>query len=443
MVDFGALALLPALGVPALAAALIMALRRRSRLRQAAVRIDGLLQELARRRAEVRDAELERSRFLAAFSHDLKQPMQAVNLYLDGIERGLAAAGMEAAERARALESLLRLKQGIGYMNEVFDSVLDISRLDSGVLAVGAERVHLQSFCERLLRQHQRVADDLGLALQLRADDMGRACADTDPRLLERILRNFISNALRYTRRGGIRVRISERDGRCRIAVVDTGSGIAAGMRRKIFEEFNRGDSAAMAEQGVGLGLSIARRLAGRIGASVSVRSHVGLGSVFAIDLPLCTHGPSEAEARAMQEERLLRGVLTEVVVRPPANTLLVCLDGDPEVAHALGLIAPGLGVEVLAAASSAEAIRELARIDRVPSVLLVDARLPSEPAMQAVMRINEEFNAEFPLILCSDEPLLAEPDPGRGARVSVLIRPFGAERLREAINRSLSRLKS
>ncbi len=439
MVELGALAVLALLGVPAL----LLALRRRTRLRNATLRIDGLLQELARRRAELRDADIERSRFLAAFSHDLKQPMQAINLYLDGIERSLVAAGMENGERSRALESLLRLKQGIGYMNEVFDSVLDISRLDSGAMAVAAERVHLQSLCERLLRQHQRIADDLGLELQLRGDGMGRAFAHTDPRLLERILRNFISNATRYTKRGGIRLRISERGGRCRITVVDTGSGIAAGMRSKIFEEFNRGDSAAMAVQGVGLGLSIARRLAGRIGASVSVRSHVGLGSAFAVDLPMSAGSLSDAESRAMQEARLMRGILTEVVVSPPANTLLLCLDGDPEVAHALGLVAPGLGVEVLAAASSSEAIRELARLNRVPSVLLVDARLPSEPAMQAVMRINEEFNADFPLILCSDEPLLAEPDTGQGARVSVLYRPFSADRLREAINRSLSSLRT
>lgn len=439
IVELGAIAVLGVLGV----AALVMALRRRARLRHATVRIDSLLQELARRRAELRDAELERSRFLAAFSHDLKQPMQAINLYLDGIERSLAAASMQPQERTRALESLLRLKQGIGYMNDVFDSVLDISRLDSGAMAVDAVRVHLQSLCERLLRQHQRIADDLGLALQLRADGMERAFAHTDPRLLERILRNFISNAMRYTKRGGMRVRIAQRGGRCRITVVDTGSGIAAGMRRKIFEEFNRGDGAAMAVQGVGLGLSIARRLAGRIGATVSVRSHVGLGSAFAVDLPLSAECLSEPEERAMQEARLMRGILTEVVVSPPSNTLLLCLDGDPEVAHALGLVAPGLGVEVLAAASADEAIRVLAEKDRVPSVLLVDACLPSEPAMQAVMRISEEFNTEFPLILCSDEPLLAEPEGGRGARVRVLYRPFSADRLREAINRSLSSLDS
>ena len=220
--------LLAALLLVLLAVFVVLALRRRARDGQTAVRIDALLQELARRRAEIREAELERSRFLAAFSHDLKQPMQAINLYLAGVERGLAAGAADHDDRERAGESLLRLRQGIAYMNEVFESVLDISRLDSGAMAVGAERVEMLPFCERLLRQHQRMADDLGLRLELRADGLARAAVQTDPKLLERILRNFISNAMRYTRRGGIRLRLRVDGARCRIAVVDTGAGVTA-----------------------------------------------------------------------------------------------------------------------------------------------------------------------------------------------------------------------
>ena len=437
-----AVGLLAALLLVLLAAFAVLWLRRRAREQQAAVRIDGLLQELARRRAEIRDAELERSRFLAAFSHDLKQPMQAINLYLAGVERGLAAGSHEHDERVRAGESLLRLRQGIAYMNEVFESVLDVSRLDSGAMAVGAERVQLQPFCERLIRQHQRMADDLGLRLELRADGFAQAAVQTDPKLLERILRNFISNAMRYTRSGGIRLRLRVHGTRCRIAVVDTGAGIAAGMRRKIFDEFNRGDNAAMAVQGVGLGLSISRRLAGRIGARISLQSHAGMGSIFAIDLPLAPAAAPEAERLQRQESRLLNEVLPQLVVSAPANTLLVSIDGDPEVGHALRLLAPGLGVEVLAVASADEAIQQLAQLNRVPSLLMVDAQLPSEPALQAVARVNDEFNNEFPLILCSDEPPLAGQEVGGVARSCVLTRPFSAERLRDAINQCLSSLR-
>lgn len=414
---------------------------RRQRAQRSHLRIDALLHELAQRRAELRDIEAERSRFLAAFSHDLKQPMQAINLYLGSIERSLAQAEMATQERGRATESLLRLKQGISYMNDVFDSVLDVSRLDSGAIEVGIERVHALPFCERVLLQHQRMADDLALKLELRADGCDQLVMHTDPRLLERILRNFISNAMRYTKSGGIRVRIAQRGSLCRISVVDTGSGIAAPLRKKIFDEFTRGDAAAMAAQGVGLGLSIARRLAARIGARIALRSHLGIGSVFTIELPVSVASLSDAERIALREARILQQLLPQVVVEAPANTLMVCIDSDPDVHHALHLLAPGLGVDILTAGDSTEAIQQLASANRVPGLLLVDAQLQSEAAAQAIARINDEFNAEIPVVLCSDEDHRSDVARQVGSKVMPLQRPFTAERLREAINAALSSL--
>ena len=419
---------------------LIVGWRRRSRRDQLTrQRIGDRLQELARRRAELRDLEADRSRFLAAFSHDLKQPMQAVNLYLGSIERSLATAVMASDERARSTESLLRLQQSIGYMNDVFDSVLDISRLDSGALHVRMERVHAWSFCERILAQHQRMADDLGLVLELKGTDASRAILKTDPRLLERILRNFISNAMRYTKHGGLRLRITQRGELCRISIADTGSGIAAPVRKKIFDEFTRGDATAMAAQGVGLGLAIARRLAGRIGGRIRLSSHVGLGSVFAIELPLSAVSLSDAERAAMRDAHLVERVLPQIVVEPPVNTLMVCIDADPDVANALRLLAPGLGIDIITADGSADAIRQLAAHNRVPSLLMMDAQLQTESVAQVITLINDEFNITIPVVLCSDEALVTNVEHHAGSPVTPLQRPFSAEKLREAMNASLS----
>ena len=413
--------------------------RRRRRDQVTRQRIDDRLHELARRRAELRDLEADRSRFLAAFSHDLKQPMQAVNLYLGSIERSLATAAMTSDERSRATESLLRLQQSVGYMNDVFDSVLDISRLDSGALEVRMERVHAWSFCERVLAQHQRMADDLGLVLELRGVDASQVALKTDPRLLERILRNFISNAMRYTKRGGLRLRIAQHGALCRISIVDTGSGIAAPLRKKIFDEFTRGDAAAMAAQGVGLGLAIARRLAARIGGRILLSSHVGLGSVFAIELPLSAASLSDAERTAMRDAHLVERLLPQVVVEPPVNTLMVCIDADPDVANALRLLAPGLGVDIITAGGSADAIRQLAVRGLVPSLLMIDAQLQSESVAQVITLMNDEFNTAVPVVLCSDDELLANIEQHAGSQVTLLQRPFTTEKLREAINASLS----
>jgi hypothetical protein len=261
--------------------------------------------------------------------------MQAVNLYLGSIERSLVTAAMTSDERARATESLLRLQQSIGYMNDVFDSVLDISRLDSGAMEVRMERVHAWSFCERVLAQHQRMADDLGLVLELRGVDASQMALKTDPRLLERILRNFISNAMRYTKRGGLRLRIAQHGVLCRISIVDTGSGIAAPLRKK--------------------------------------------------------------------------------------------------------MLAPGLGIDIITAGGSVDAIRQLAMRGIVPSLLMIDAQLQSESVAQVITLINDEFNTTVPVVLCSDEALVANIEQHAGSPVTLLQRPFSTEKLREAINAALS----
>jgi CheY-like chemotaxis protein len=257
--------------------------------------------------------------------------------------------------------------------------------------------------------------------------------------LLERILRNFISNAMRYTKRGGLRLRISQRGALCRIAIADTGSGIAAPLRKKIFDEFTRGDAAAMAAQGVGLGLAIARRLAARIGGRILLSSHVGLGSVFAIELPLSSTSLSDAERAAMRDAHLVARVLPQLVVEPPVNTLMVCIDADPDVANALRLLAPGLGIDIITAVGSADAIRQLAVRGLIPSLLMIDAQLQSEPVAQVITLINDEFNATVPVVLCSDDALLTNTAQHAGSPVTLLQRPFTAEKLREAINASLS----
>ncbi len=409
--------------------------RREQRRRR---RIDEMLQELAERRQTLRETEVDRSRFLAAFSHDLKQPMQAINLYLGSVERSLAHAPLDTTERARATESLLRLRQSMGYMNDVFDSMLDVSRLDSGALEVSIERVDGRDFCERIVAQHRRMAEDLGLTLTLRLPEQESFFLQTDPRLLERILRNFISNAMRYTQRGGIRLRLSRRGERCRIAVIDTGSGIAVTLRKKIFDEFTRGDNAVMTTQGVGLGLAIARRLAARIGARISLGSHVGIGSVFAIDLPLATEAISGSAQVALAETYLIERLLPQMLFEPPENTLLVCVDADPDVGNALRLLAPGIGISVIVAGSSDDAIRQLGAQGGVPSLLMVDAQMQSEPVAQVITRINDEFNSNIPVLLCSDESPFSDLQRQVGSPVTLLQRPFSTEKLRAAINAAL-----
>jgi CheY-like chemotaxis protein len=194
-----------------------------------------------------------------------------------------------------------------------------------------------------------------------------------------------------------------------------------------------------MAAQGVGLGLAIARRLSARIGGRILLSSHVGLGSVFAIELPLSAASLSDAERAAMRDAHLVERLLPQVVVEPPVNTLMVCIDADPDVANALRLLAPGLGIDIITAGGSVDAIRQLAMRGIVPSLLMIDAQLQSESVAQVITLINDEFNTTVPVVLCSDEALVANIEQHAGSPVTLLQRPFSTEKLREAINAALS----
>ena len=407
-------------------------------------RVAGLLEQVAQRRLELQEVEINRSRFLASISHDLRQPMHAINLYIGSIERSLLSAQQAPDERLRASESVLRLKQSVGYMNDIFDSLLDVSQLDTGVVRVSLDRVQALPFCKRLLEQFTRTAEELGIRIELCGEGAEQIFLQTDTRLLERIVRNFLSNALRYTRKGGIRLRLRVRDGVCRISVVDTGVGIPIAMKKKIFDEFMRLDQSAssLGSKGVGLGLSIARRLAARIGAHISLHSYVGMGSVFAVDVPLSTKRPSLQERHAQREERILQAVLPNITMSHAEDTLLVCLETDPDISNAMSLLAPALGLRLLVATSSAAVIAELGRLHRIPDLLLIDSQLPSETALQALASINDEFNLDIPAIVLSSDMSMELATLDRCLPVTVLQKPFSSDRLHEAINDGLSKSK-
>lgn len=407
-------------------------------------RVAGLLEQVAQRRLELQEAEINRSRFLASISHDLRQPMHAINLYIGSIERSMLSAQQAPDERERSAESLLRLKQSVSYMNDIFDSLLDVSQLDTGVLQVSSVRIRALPFCQRLLEQHARTVEELGLRLELRAEGAEQLFMQTDTRLLERVVRNFLSNAIRYTRKGGIRLRISRHGSLCRISVADTGVGIPAAMKKKIFDEFMQIDPTpgALLNKGVGLGLSIARRLAARIGAQISLHSYVGIGSVFSIDVPLAASAPSMEEQIAQREERFLQQILPNITFTHASETLLVCLETDPDIRHAMQLLAPSLGLRLLTATSSAAAISELNSLNRAPDLLLIDSQLPEETALQALARINDEFNLDIPAIIVSADMAMELATLSRSLPVTLLQKPFSSERLHAAINAGLSRAR-
>lgn len=289
-----------------------------------------------------------KSRFLAIASHDLRQPLHALTLFMSGLRARVT--GDEAREILTSMETAVRS------MQEMFRGLLDISKIDAGILVPAARDVDVGDLLRRLAGEFRPIAAERGLRLRVVP---GSARVTTDPVLLESVLRNFLSNAVKFTRRGRILLGTRRRRDRLRIEVYDTGPGIPTDLQERAFEEFARLPSAAGTE-GVGLGLAIARRLADLIGARIDLRSQVGRGSRFALELP-CLERPAPTPAITTEGHALV-------------GRRLLIVDDNPLVLAAVTRGLTDLGATV-AAASTVDAALAQARA-AAPDAAIIDFNL-------------------------------------------------------------------
>lgn len=308
----------------------------------------------AQRAAE--SANMAKSKFLAAASHDLRQPMHALTL--------LAGALVEE-ERADELRALTRhIVRSVEALEMLFNALLDISKLDAGITQPNSRDFPVEQLFERLRSDFSQMAASKYLSFHMRPT---RAVVHADMQLLEQILRNLLTNAVRYTESGGILVGCRRRGEGWRIDVVDTGIGIPPEEREKVFDEFYQiGNRARDRSQGLGLGLAIVRRLAGLMKLAIAVNSRPGHGTVFSVTLPAGT------------------GEVEEVVeVRTPGISFdmrrILVVDDEADVRMALALLLVGWGCDVLEAESYEQAVDEMQAGAWRPELAIVDLRLRGE----------------------------------------------------------------
>ncbi|MEG3170908.1 PAS domain-containing hybrid sensor histidine kinase/response regulator [Sphingomonas sp. ZB1N12] len=304
-------------------------------------------------RAVAETATRDKTRFLAAASHDLLQPLHAARLFCAALDEGKAP---HQGELVRAIDG------AIGSADTLLRALLDVSRLDAGGVVPKVERFAVGALIEELAAQFRPLAGERGLVL---ASHPGAFSVATDRSLLRSILQNFLSNAVRYSADGRIWIGARRRGGDVLIEVRDNGPGIAAADRERIFEEFERLESKGSAGGGVGLGLAIVRRIARLLGVAVELRSEPGRGTTFAVRVPLAPAGfdvplPTPSAARA-----LVPGLR------------VLCLDNDATILAALDAALRARRCVPLLAATIAEAM-ELAA-DEEPDVALVDFHLDEE----------------------------------------------------------------
>jgi two-component system CheB/CheR fusion protein len=316
--------------------------------------------EAARRAAD--RASVAKSRFLAAASHDLRQPLQTLALV-----QGLLARSVEG-EAAQKLVGVLG--QTLGAMSGMLDTLLDINQIDSGAVKADVVSVSIETLLGRLKDEFDYHAAAKGLELKVVSCS---AMVDSDPALLEQMIRNLLSNAIKYTAHGKVLVGCRRHDKHLSLEVWDTGIGISEAELSVIFEEYHQVENTARERsRGLGLGLSIVRRLGRLLDHKIGVRSQAGLGSVFTIVLPRSAVAPPEPNPELAEPA-------SPAGPQAPLGGAILVVEDDPEVRELLRMVLEGEGHSVAVAPNAAIALDLLARGQFQTALVLADYNLPGE----------------------------------------------------------------
>jgi signal transduction histidine kinase/CheY-like chemotaxis protein len=383
-----------------------------------------LERRIAERTRDLQAANEAKSRFLAAASHDLRQPIHALALLAGQLD----SCGSVSERKALSAE----ITRGIASLADLFDDLLDISRLEAGAVVAQNEDFAISAVLDAVSAQFGPLARQKGLHFTVRPS---RAWVHSDPVLLQRILLNFVSNAVRYTDRGGVLVACRRRSGHLQIGVWDTGCGIPEESRQEIFREFVQLHSTDRDRgKGLGLGLAIVARLAPLIGSSIELRSTLARGSMFAIRVPAVAPTltvdalPVHAHEHAPKYFMPFRGVFAVVV------------DDDAAALAGMQRALESWGCLVLTAYGAAEAVAMLSQHDRVPELIVCDYRLAAgENGVDAIRRIHAAVGTRVPSLLVTAD---RSPDVLRSAqahRYRVLLKPVSPAKLRALVDQLLA----
>ncbi|WP_185545875.1 hybrid sensor histidine kinase/response regulator [Variovorax sp. KBW07] len=378
-----------------------------------------LLDRLRHEKEAAERSDLAKSRFLAAASHDLRQPVHALSLFV-GVLRGQA---LPATSR-HLVDSIGRAAAAMGML---FEGLLNISRLDAGVVRVSPKPFALASLLDQIQLEFAPQAAAKSLVLRLRTPD---ATVRSDPALLDRVLRNLVENAIRYTARGSVLIGCRRAGPNLRIEVWDTGPGIPEAEHERVFWEFHQlANPERDRTKGMGLGLAIVRRTAGLLGHALTLRSRVGHGTVFAITVPLAHEAPTAAPQTR-----------PAALLPEPGGQLILMVEDDAESRHGLQLLLESWGHRVVAAESGAQLLKEVTHRPGKPALVISDYRLrEGETGVDVIDRVHEEYNDDgIPALLVS-----GDTDPQRLSEVAargwqMLHKPVAPAQLRAAINRLL-----
>jgi signal transduction histidine kinase len=365
---------------------------------------------IAKRKAD--EANLDKTRFLAAASHDVLQPLNAARLYATSlVERQIA---LPEAKLARNIDASLEA------VEEILNVLLDISRLDAGRLEPDITMFALRDVFERLEVEFAPMARAKGLELRIVPTQLWVA---SDRRLLRRVLQNLVSNAIKYTTEGKVLLGVRRRGKKLSVQVHDTGPGIPKSKRTIVFKEFQRLEETAHAVRGLGLGLAIVERIGKVLGHDIDLQSVPGKGSMFAVELPQADAAPEAALP-----------VVAAPIAGGVAGLKVLCIDNEPDVLLGMQTLLEGWSCPTLTARDGSEAIDKLRQAGVKPDIILADFHLDGSTGLEAIAALRAVAKVQAPVIIITADHSAEVLREVRARGYALLRKPLKAAALRALV---------
>ena len=374
---------------------------------------------LAVAKAKADEANLDKTRFIAAASHDILQPLNAARLYATSLsERPLATSDARLARNVDV---------SLSAVEEILGTLIDISRIDTGRLEPEIAVFPLQPLLDQLKVEFEPMAVEKGLELRIVPCS---AWVRSDRTLLRRVLQNLVSNAVKYTPRGRVVLGCRRGPDTLRISVLDTGPGIPADKHELIYKEFQRLKETASGEPGLGLGLSIVQRITRILGHEIRLRSRVGHGSAFEVSVPHTA------------------AVLATTAAMPPpaaplgqvAGTTVLCIDNEQAVLEGMETLLNGWGCEVITATGLQQAVHLAAAAQKPPALIVADYHLDDGTGLEAIDAVRGALDTAIAAVILTADPSPEVLRTVRGKDLVLLRKPLKAAQLRAILGQAIVR---
>ena len=373
--------------------------------------------EQAQKQAE--RANMSKTRFLAAAGHDILQPLNAARLY--------AAALNEAKDDQARTDITANISAALGSVESILDAVLNISRLDTGVMKPRLTAVPLADILSSIANDFRPLAEERGVRLKVLSTTLW---VETDRDLVRRLVQNLVSNAIKYSPGGRVAIGVRRRGQEAEVTVVDTGIGIADDDRKRAFDEFTRLDGGIRHASGLGLGLSIVQRIAGVLHADVSLTSKPGRGTNVTVTLPI-----AEQPEMALTEQALRPKLLQNR--QNLAGMHIICIDNEPHILKGLKLLLEGWGCRVTTLTSSKDVqilAKQIDILSDIPNLVLADYHLIGETGLDLLTQLRDLYKAPLPACLITADRSAEVRLEAENMDADVLNKPIKPAMLRNLI---------